>query len=161
MTAQILNHVMTCFRVGDPDGQYPIFDATGSTMSPGRWNSTACPMLYTSEHYSTAMLEKLAHGSGQMPPNQHFIKITIPNGATYEVLNTAHLPDWYLQTCASSRPYGDAWQQTKRSLLLIVPSVVAREEHNVLINPQHSEFPQVTDSLAVPVWWDSRLFIGP
>lgn len=130
-------------------------------MSPGRWNSMAYPMLYTSEHYSTAMLEKLAHGSGQMPPNQHFIKITIPNGATYEVLNTAHLPDWHLQTCAASRPYGDAWQQTKRSLLLIVPSIVAREEHNVLINPQHPQFSQVTDSLAVPVWWDLRLFVGP
>jgi|SwirhisoilCB3_FD_contig_91_1156811_length_1191_multi_6_in_0_out_0_2 hypothetical protein len=28
-----------------------------------------------------------------MPPNHHFIKITIPNGANYEVLNTAHFPD--------------------------------------------------------------------
>ena len=84
----------------------------------------------------------------------------VPSGVTYEVLNPAHLPDWYLQTCAASRPYGDTWQQSKRSLLLIVPSVVAREEHNILFNPQHPEFPQVTDSLAVPIWWDSRLF-GP
>jgi RES domain-containing protein len=104
------------------------------------------------------MLEKLAHGSGQMPPGQHFIKITIPNGVSYENLNTAHLPDWHLQTCASSRRYGDAWQQSKRSLLLIVPSVVAREEQNILINPQHPEFAQVSAGLAMPIWWDARLF---
>jgi RES domain-containing protein len=104
------------------------------------------------------MLEKLVHGSGQMPPNQHFIKIAIPSGVTYEHLNVAHLPDWHMQTCASSRTYGDTWQHSKRSLLLIVPSVVAREELNILINPQHPEFPRVTTSLATPVWWDSRLF---
>lgn len=160
MTAQVLNRGLTSYRIGDPNGQYPVLDATGSTISPGRWNSAACPMLYSSERYSTAMLEKLVHGSGHMPPNQHFIKLAIPAGVTYEVLNAAHLPDWHLQTCAASRPYGDAWQQSKRSLLLIVPSVVAREEKNFLLNPQHPEFPRVKDSLAVPVWWDSRLF-GP
>jgi RES domain-containing protein len=158
VTAQSLDRVLTSFRIGDPDGQYPIFDATGSTISPGRWNSAACPVLYTSEHYSTAMLEKLVHGSGQMPPNQHFIKVTIPNGVTYERLNVAHLPDWHLQTCAASRPHGDAWQQSRRSLLLIVPSLVAREEDNFLLNPQHPEFPRVTHGLATPVWWDARLF---
>jgi RES domain-containing protein len=158
VTAQVLNRVLTCYRIGDPEGEFPIFDARGSTINPGRWNTAACPILYTSEHYSTTMLEKLVNGSGQMPPNQHFIKITIPNGVTYEALNTAHLPDWYLQNCSTSKPYGDAWQQSKRSLLLIVPSVVAREEHNFLINPQHPEFAQVEDSLEIPVWWDTRLF---
>lgn len=158
MIAQVLDRVLTSYRIGDPDGLYPIFDATGSTISHGRWNSPACPMLYTSEHYSTAMLEKLVHGSGQIPPNQHFIKITIPRGVSYEMLNPAMLPEWYLPSCASSRPYGDAWQQSKRALLLIVPSVVAREEHNILLNPQHPEFSQATTSLATPVWWDARLF---
>ena len=152
MTAQVLDRVLTSYRIGDPSGQYPIFDATGSTIGPGRWNSAACPVLYTSEHYSTAMLEKLVHGSGQMPPNQHFIKITIPNGVTYEVLNVARLPDWHLQTCASSRKYGDAWQRGRRSLALIVPSVVAREERNILLNPQHPDFSQLEHGLANPVW---------
>lgn len=160
MTAQILTRVLTCYRIGDPAGSYPIFDATGSTISPGRWNTSACPILYACEHYSTALLEKLVHGSGKIPPNQHFIKIVIPNGISYEVLNTAYLPNWHLQNCSVSKPYGDAWQQSKRSLLLIVPSVVAREDRNFLLNPQHPEFPQVTSGLATPIWWDARLF-GP
>ena len=51
-------------------------------------------MLYTSEHYSTAMLEKLVRGSGFLPPNQHYVEITVPNGISYEMLNPPALPDW-------------------------------------------------------------------
>ena len=156
--AQTLDRVLTSYRIGDPRGAHPIFDATGSTLFPGRWNTPASPMIYTSEHYSTAMLEKLVHGSGQLPPDQHYIGITIPNGISYEVLDIAALPDWYLESCASSKPFGQTWQQQKRSLLLIVPSVVARLENNLLINPEHPEFRHVTTGLHQPVWWDRRLF---
>ena len=158
MTAQKLDRVLTCYRIGDPDGAYPIFDATGSTHYPGRWNTPASPMIYACQHYSTAMLEKLVHGSGRIPPNQHFIEITIPNGAEYEMLNTAVLPDWHAEVATQSKAYGEAWQQEKRSLILIVPSVVARIEKNILINPEHSEFGRITTSLHQPVWWDKRLF---
>ncbi len=115
-------------------------------------------MIYASEHYSTAMLEKLAHGSGSLPPNQHFIEITIPNGVSYEMVEPAHLPGWDDPACAASKPFGEAWQNGRRSLLLIVPSVVARMERNLLLNPEHPEFPQVGHGLHRPVWWDRRLF---
>jgi RES domain-containing protein len=158
VTAQRLDRILTCYRIGDPDGAYPIFDATGSRLYPGRWNTPASPMIYASEHYSTAMLEKLVHGSGQLPPNQHFIEITVPNGVGYEMLDTAALPDWYLEGAIASRAYGEAWQQESRSLLLIVPSVVARIEKNILVNPEHPEFAKIETGLHHPVWWDQRLF---
>ena len=159
MTAQQLDRVVTGYRIGDPAGKYPIFDPTGSKLYPGRWNTPGCPMIYTSRHYSTAMLEKLVHGSGSLPPNQHFIEITIPNGVTYETVTPAHLPGWDHISCVASRAYGESWQQSKRSLLLLVPSVVARMETNILINAEHPEFPQITHSLHEPVWWDQRLFV--
>jgi RES domain-containing protein len=115
-------------------------------------------MIYTSEHYSTAMLEKLVHGSGRIPPNQHYIEITIPNGVSYEALNTANLPGWASASGMASKAYGDAWQSSRRSLLLIVPSVVARVDRNFLINPDHPQFAQIKTSLHQPVWWDSRFF---
>jgi RES domain-containing protein len=158
VTAQRLDRVVTAFRIGDPDGAYPIFDATGSRLAPGRWNIAASPMIYASQHYSTAMLEKLVRSSGELPPNQHFIEITIPSGVTYEMLNPAHLPGWDDISREASRAYGDAWQTSLRSLLLLVPSVVARMELNVLINPEHAEFSRITHSLHQPVWWDRRLF---
>ena len=158
MTAQLLDRVLTAYRLGDPDGAFPIFDATGSRLSPGRWNTANSPVIYASEHYSTAMLEKLAAARRQFPPNQHFIQITVPNGVTYEMLNPAHLPGWDDMSRAASRGYGEAWQMSRRSLLLLVPSIVARMELNVLINPEHAEFPRITYGLHQPVWWDSRLF---
>lgn len=158
MRAQILDRTLTCVRIGDPAGAYPIFDATGSKSYPGRWNTTSAPVLYTCEHYSTAMLEKLVHGSGALPPNQHFVEITIPRGLTYEVFNEAASPGWDDPTPGISREFGVTWQTSRRSLLLIVPSVVARMERNFLLNPEHPEFVEVTHGLHRPVWWDARLF---
>ncbi|MCW3477633.1 RES family NAD+ phosphorylase [Limobrevibacterium gyesilva] len=161
MTAQTLDRVLTAYRIGDPNGAHPIFDATGSTLYPGRWNTPASPMIYAAERYATAMLEKLVHGSGSLPPNQHFIEITIPNGLSYEMLDPADMPGWADPACTASKKFGEAWQQEKRSVLLIVPSVVARMEHNFLINPEHPEFPRITHGLHRPVWWDTRLFSSP
>jgi len=158
LTAQRLDRVLTGYRIGDPGGVYPIFDATGSKRFPGRWNAAGVPMIYASEHYSTAMLEKLVRGSGYLPPNQHFVEITIPNGLTYEVFEPAGLPGWDHPFSNAAKVFGTAWQRERRSLLLIVPSVVARMEQNFVLNPEHDEFPRVTSGLHRPVWWDQRLF---
>lgn len=158
MTAQTLDRVLTAYRIGDPNGAYPIFDATGSRLFPGRWNTAASPMIYTSEHYSTAMLEKLVHGSGHIPPNQHFIEITLPNGISYEILEPAHLPTWADPLATDAKTFGQAWQMSQRSVLLIVPNVVARMEHNFLINQDHPEIGKIRYGLHRPVWWDARLF---
>ncbi len=155
---QRLDRVLTAYRIGDPDGTFPIFDARGSERFPGRWNTGSSPVIYAAEHYSTAMLEKLVHGSGSLPPNQHFIEITIPNGTSYEVLDTAALPGWDDAGCVSSRSFGDAWHRERRSALLLVPSVVARIETNVLIHPTHPDAAAITHGLHRPVWWDGRLF---
>jgi RES domain-containing protein len=158
VTAQILDRSLTCFRIGDPAGRFPIFDATGSTIGPGRWNTSGSAILYTSEHYATALLEKLVHGSGRLPPNQHFITISIPHGLTYEVFSPPGLLEWDAMPATVSRTFGEKWCLEKRSLVLIVPSVVARPERNFLINPAHSEFSRVEKTLHEPVFWDRRLF---
>ena len=158
MTGQLLDRVLTAFRIGDPDGAFPIFDATGSRLFPGRWNTAETPIIYASEHYSTAMLEKLAGSNGTLPPNQHFVEITIPNGIPYEMFEPAHLPDWDHPSFRTARVFGEAWQISGRSALLLVPSVVARMELNILINPEHPAFPSIAHGLHRPVWWDPRLF---
>jgi RES domain-containing protein len=157
-TAQILDRTLTAYRIGDPDGAYPIFDAEGSRRFPGRWNTPRSPMIYASEHYSTAMLEKLAHGSGALPPNQHYVEITIDAGISYEVFAAERHPDWARADGAVARAYGASWRLQARSAILLVPSLVARIEQNVLINPAHPEFPRIRASLHRPVWWDRRLY---
>lgn len=159
MSAQHLDRTLSCFRIGDPNGEYPIVDATGSRFYPGRWNKADTPVIYASEHYSTAMLEKLVHGAGHLPPNQHYVKITLPHGTSYETVTKDILPGWDAPEPAGSRAYGAKWVRERRSLILLVPSFVARVERNVLINPAHEEFSRIETELAEPVWWDARLFL--
>jgi RES domain-containing protein len=89
VTAQRLDRILTAYRIGDPDGAYPIFDAGGSRIAPGRLNTENSSLIYASQHFSTAMLEIRANGIGRLPPNQHFVEITIPNGVSYEAPNGA------------------------------------------------------------------------
>jgi RES domain-containing protein len=158
VTAQILDRTLTAYRIGDPAGAFPIFDATGSTIAPGRWNTPGSPVIYASEHFSTALLEKLVHGSGRLPPNQHFVEITVPRSLSYEVFSPAALPGWDTMPATVSKTVGEKWCLERRSAILIVPSVIARLDNNVLINPAHPEFAAITSGLHRPVYWDRRLF---
>jgi RES domain-containing protein len=158
MNAQKTDRVLTCYRIGDPSGAFPIFDAEGARLYPGRWNTHTSPLIYTSEHYSTAMLEKLVHANMVLPANQHFIEITIPNGTAYEIFQTeAHL-GWDSKNEAICKRFGQHWFDEKRSALLLVPSIPARIERNILINPLHPDARGITHTMPEPVWWDERLY---
>lgn len=158
MTEPRTDRVLTCYRIGDPDGAFPIYDAEGARLYPGRWNTHLSPIIYTSEHYSTALLEKLVHTNLEMPANQHFISITIPNGTSYEVFQTAAHPGWDSRNEDICKAFGQTWHDEARSALLIVPSIPARIERNMLINPAHPEARRITHTLPEPVWWDHRLY---
>jgi RES domain-containing protein len=158
VTPRRLDRILTAYRIGDPAGAYPIFDAAGSRLFPGRWNTRRSPMIYASRHYSTAVLEKLATGSGDLPANQHFVEITIDAGVSYEVFSEAHNPGWDSPAATPAKAFGEAWLLAARTAVLLVPSYVARMEQNVLINPAHPDFPRIRPGLATPVWWDERLF---
>ena len=114
-------------------------------------------MIYASRYYSTALLEKLVY-MGEMPPEQYFIEITIPHGVSYEVVVKDHLPGWCEPDKIKAREFGSKWFEDRRSAILIVPSVVARMDENVLINPNHPHFNKITHTLETRVPWDDRLF---
>lgn len=152
------DRVLFAYRIGDPAGKYPIYDAEGSRLFPGRWNTYDAPVIYTSEHYSTAMLEKLVHANSILPANQHHIKITISNGISYETFQTAAHPGWDGKNEDICKAFGAAWCKAAQSALLIVPSLPARMERNFIINPDHPDAAGITHELPEPVWWDERLY---
>ncbi|MDI4239435.1 hypothetical protein OZ411_42370, partial [Bradyrhizobium sp. Arg237L] len=73
------------------------------------------------------------------------------------VFSPPSLPGWDQMPATVSKRFGEAWCFEKRSLILMVPSVVARVDHNMLINPAHPQFRHIT-TLHEPVFWDRRLF---
>ena len=82
----------------------------------------------------------------------------IPVGTSYEVVQADALPDWHLPDSPSARRFGHLWYAERRSAILVVPSVVARPERNVIINASHPEFSRLVPGDERPVWWDERLF---
>src|SRR3546814_10879394 len=71
------------------------------------------------------MLERLVHWGGQLPPNQHFVEITIPAGTSYEVFPAEHHPEWFRPDGEAARRYSRGWYDQGRSAVLVVRS----EEH--------------------------------
>ncbi len=151
-----LDQPMRAFRIGDPKGAYPIYSGEGAAKVEGRWHERGQNVIYASEHYSTALLEKLAHWNGHLPPSQHYIEITIPAGTSYEVVTKDTLPGWV--DAAVARAFGSRWFGERRSCILVVPSFVARLDTNVLINPDHPDARAIKVGLETPVPWDARLF---
>lgn len=158
MSPRRLADAWTAWRIGDPDGEFPIWDVGGARTTSGRWHEAGAGVIYAARSYSTAMLEKLVHHSGSMPKGQHFIEISIPAGTSYEVFSEAHHPEWSDRNGDVARRFGQAWYREGRSAILVVPSVVARMERNIVFNADHADFFAITTGLETPIWWDDRLF---
>jgi RES domain-containing protein len=147
---------MRVYRIGDPQGAYPIYSGEGAARIEGRWHERGQEVIYTSRYYSTALLEKLAHFNGVLPSNQHYIEIEIPKGVSYEIFTKDSVPEWL--ELPKARAAGSKWFKEKRSAILIVPSFVARIEENVIINCGHPDAARIRPGLEHPVAWDARLF---
>ncbi len=134
-----------------------MWSPEGARRISGRWHSAGAAVIYASENYATAMLEKLAQWNGILPDNQHFVEIVIPRGTSYEVATTDSVPGWDSRDCEISRSFAATWYAERRSAILLVPSFVARMERNIVFNDLHPEFGDIEVSLETPVWWDQRL----
>lgn len=93
-----------------------------------------------------------------LPSNQHYIRITVPNGISYEIFQPAAHPGWDGEDWEICKAFGAQWHAEVRSALLLVPSLPARIERNILINPLHPDAASITHELPEPVWWDERLY---
>ena len=124
---------------------------------PGALERARRAVIYASEHYSTAALETLVC-KGEMPRHQHYVEIEIPAGVTYEVVTNDSLAGWYDADGAVACAFGAARFGERLSAILIVPSVVARVEGNVLIHRHHEDGGSISVGLETPVYWDLRFF---
>ncbi|HTD56240.1 MAG TPA: RES domain-containing protein [Silvibacterium sp.] len=149
---------MRAFRIADR--RFPIFDGGGARLVGGRWNSPGRTLIYSSETYSGAMLEILAHANlGRLPRTHAYIEIAIPEDIAFERIEARHLPQWDSEDQLASRAFGDRWLDEQRTAILMVPSLVTRGiEHNVLLNPLHPDFVRIHASEPHEVMWDARLF---
>ena len=139
---------MIAFRIGLPE--FALLDGAGAAVSEhARWNSRGRHIIYAAEHYATALLEKVAQlNSARIPRSLVYVRIQVPENASVEEVLPRNLPGWDAEDRKNSQRFGDSWYDGRRSLILLVPSLAAPGlERNVLINPRHPEFGNVTTSV--------------
>jgi len=128
-------------------------DYTGAMLAGGRWNPIGTPMLYAAQHLSLACIEVLVHlDKSQLPRDYVWSRTELPNAP-------GTLPFGNLNHVASCQAAGHSWVAAGNQLAIRVPSIVIPEEANVLLNPNHTGYHQLTWSEPRPFRFDPRLFI--
>ena len=138
-----------------PDGLSP----EGARRNGGRWNSKGVPVLYCATSESLALLELRVHSPHPYPRNRLRFVIEVPDDAVHEVSVETLPRGWNtLPPAPASKRFGDAWVTQGSSLGLLVPSVIALEERNLLLNPAHPRFGDVKILRKSRVMMDMRLY---
>jgi len=137
------------------------FDGEGAYLYGGRWSSVGTRLSYTSEHQSLAMLEYFVHlEADDAPPDLVLATAEIPDDLPRRRVEAKELPSHWRRSPALPElaRFGDELVQTSDSCILIVPSALAPNENNWLLNPRHAGFGRVVVSGMEPLSYDARMF---
>ena len=121
--------------------------------APGRWNSEGVVVVYTAEHAALAALEILAGWEVYASLRGY----SLYRCSFSEALLETAPDDLEIDDRVQTRAHGDAWVHEARSVALRVPSVVAPESFNVLLNPDHPDFGQVELEPLGPFSFEERI----
>jgi len=145
------------FRVLRKQYARNAFDGEGAYLFGGRWTTPGTRLSYTSEHQSLAMLEYFVHLDD--PPTDLVLAIAeVPEDLSRERVATGDLPS----NCRSSpappqlAAIGDEFARERKNCLLFVPSILAPQENNCLLNPEHADFKKISMVEIEPLSYDSR-----
>lgn len=142
---------MKLWRIAAETRKYPADDLSGggAAADPGRWNDHGEAVVYAASSIALAVLETAAHVDlAGLPLNRFVVEITVPGEVwkLREQLDVSRLsPAWSaIPAGLASVSAGSEWLRSKRSPILLVPSVIVPEEFAVLINPLHRRSGAIT-----------------
>jgi RES domain-containing protein len=136
-------------------------DGEGAYRYGGRWSSPGTRLAYTSEHQSLAMLEYFVHlDAVDAPSDLVLVTAEIPDDLPRQRVAVDELPSNWRQSPAPAElaRIGDEFARKATHCVLMVPSALAPNESNWLLNPQHSSFGRVVVSRIEPLIYDERIF---
>jgi RES domain-containing protein len=135
----------------------------GGERADGRWHSAGRGrrIVYLSEHPALALVEVLANLKGNpklFPESYQMLRVEVAEGVSPRTVAVDSLAEHWPEDVRGTRAVGDAWLEAGESAVLWVPSAVAPESWNVLLNALHPEARLVTVAWARRVAYDKRLF---
>jgi len=110
-------------------------------------------VVYTAEHAALAALEILAGWEVYASLQGYSLYRCTFDSALIETVST----DVDIRRKDMTQAYGDAWVDEARSVALRVPSRVAPESFNLLLNPDHAEFHEVRLEPLGPFDFEARI----
>ncbi|MFK7757485.1 MAG: RES family NAD+ phosphorylase [Flavobacteriales bacterium] len=152
---------MTVFRLARAKHESSLLSGIGGEYASGRWHKKGERIIYTSEHRSLCLLEKLVHVQDTflLPDDLKLYELELPKNAKVLEADSKFTPKSW-----EKLPYSPKTQElfhdlrvVKDKLLIRVPSAVIPQEFNVIINPYHSDISKVKIKGAHSFKLDSRL----
>jgi RES domain-containing protein len=111
----------------------------GGTLYAGRWHHAGAPVVYLAESPAGALIEACVHTSADdIPPSFSLLKV-LSRDPAFDEIETAALAEAWPQRAEITRDLGSAWLSLSKTALLRVPSALAPETANYLLNPMHAE----------------------
>jgi RES domain-containing protein len=127
---------------------------------PARWNPKGYHVVYCAGSRALACLENLVHRSGEgLNANFKIVEIHIPDTLPTQKVETTELPDrWHLiEGYPVCQTIGKNWLALQKTCILRVPSSIIQDEWNLLINPNHPEFRNISIQNISDFSFDNRL----
>lgn len=131
----------------------------GSAHYGARWNSVGVELVYAAQNRALAMAEIVVHLTlATLPQDYLLMTILIPDDM--EILREEELPKGWndFPYRASTQSVGDEFARNNLTCLLKVPSAVVNGEHNILMNPKHTDFKRIKIIEKVRFPFDKRIF---
>jgi RES domain-containing protein len=142
-------------------GPHRVWSGEGARLYGQRWNPPGLPAIYAGTSFAVCLIELLVHANRKSPPSgARFVEAEVPDDVSRETFNPASAPGWDdLRDTSIAQSFGRDWIDSRRSALLIVPSVVtAWRDTNVVVNPGHADAVRIAVGPETPVVLDPRFF---
>jgi RES domain-containing protein len=147
---------MTLWRISN----HRTLDGRGGLKASARWHTRGRPIVYLAETATGALTEALVHlelDLSNLPRKYKLLKSEAPDDISIRRITKADLPKNWAQDVIVTRTIGDEWLASNVTALLRVPSAIAPESFNVLLNPMHREAARVVVVNYRGYPWDRRL----
>lgn len=139
---------------------YASLEGAGGLLAPARWHNAGNPIVYLAESPSGALTEILVHldlQTSRFPTAYKLLKVESPDDLPLHSVAEKELPADWRRDAAVTRNVGDEWLLARSTALLRVPSAIAPETWNVLLNPRHPGTPRMKILWHREYPWDERL----